>query len=194
MPPATKLHRSGKLATRRLVYVSWLEQTKQKLEWIENFFERIRTETLSDDETFDEPLRTGDQSAAELKAEWLGSLTKAKQSRERRTVTDVVGVCTNTYILQNATRNANGELAQIVELIAKDKRDRIRVWLAPVDPPNWMKYKVRDIVLADPDKVHASWLVRLKEDKRFVWPEEGLAKCTDEIHEAVATIVDRPLE
>jgi hypothetical protein len=192
MPKGTKAQRAGKLSGRRLVYVSWLESNPSKLAWKDNFFERVESETRSLD-SFELPLQTGHERAGSVKNEWRRALVGGKATGARGVhLTDIVGVVTNAYIKANASRGdepAAGELAEIIDLIRKDKRDRVRVWLAPVDHPTWKNYRIRDIVLADPDGTHRSWLVRLREDARFLWPEEG-PRCFDEINAAVATIID----
>lgn len=192
----TKLERSGKLVSRRLVYVSWLETLQAKLDWKEQFFERVQTQSLALANTFDEPEQTGGQRAGELRDKWLGALLGQRNAAQRNstTITDFVGVCTNAYIAANLRRQSQSELAEAIELISKDKSDRIRIWLAPIDRPTWKNYTISSVMLADPDGTHSGWLVRLKENARFTWPHEDPARCSDEIGDAVATIVDRPGE
>ena len=194
MPKGTKAQRAGKVSGRRLVYVSWLETNASKLAWKNNFFERVQSETWALEDSFEPPLQTGDERAGTVKNEWRRALISGKGSGGRGAhITDIVSVVTNAYIKENTSRSdqpAIGELAEIIDVIRKDKRDRVRVWLAPVDQPTWKHYRIRDVVLADPEGAHRSWLVRLREDARFSWPEEGLARCSDEIAAAVATIID----
>ena len=193
MSKGTKAQRAGKVSGRRLVYVSWFETNASKLAWKDSFFERVQSDTLGLEDSFEPPLQTGDQRAGGVKHEWRRALVSGKWAGGRGAhITDIVGVVTNAYIKENTARSdqpAVGELAEIIELIRKDKRDRVRVWLAPVDPPTWKNYRICDVVLADPDGVHRSWLVRLRETARFPWPEEG-PRCSDEIAAAVARIID----
>lgn len=195
MAKGTKAQRAGKVSGRRMVYVSWVHAPAAKLAWKDTFFERVQSETWALEDTFEPPLQTGDQPAGVVKDAWCQMLVAGQRPGGRGApVTDVVGVVTTEYILRNTSRvdqPATGELAAIIDLIRKDKRDRVRVWLAPVDRPVWRNYRIGDVALADPEGIHRSWLVRLREVDRFPWPEDGLAKCSDEIAKAVATIIDR---
>lgn len=184
-----RLLREGKLAGLRRVYVSWIETNAAKREWINSFFERVSAETGALEKHFYPPLQTGYTLP--------GNLTKLEDSLSdaRNGITDVVGVITNAYVLENMRKeNVEGlrELARCLAWAAQPKqRDRLRVWLAAVDAATWKNYTVSDIKLADPEGLHSTWLIRLKEGKRFLWPSESPANSADEISTAVAIIIDK---
>jgi hypothetical protein len=186
MPRGTKLQRSGKIAGLRRIYVSWLETSRERCQWIDEFWQRVKTDTQQKDEFFAQPMQTGGAEAGEVIEEWLDP------KKQRDPITDIVGVLTNTYVQQNTDAwgvAAEGELARFFDrVLESDTKDRIRVYLAPVDPPNW-SYRIRKVELADPER---RWLERLKEDSRFVWPSERPGDSADEIASAVAKIIGRP--
>ncbi len=187
MPARTKLQRSGKLAGLRRVYVSWLEPREKRREWIEAFWHRLKLATDQKDEFFEAAMQTGDADPGEILGQWLDP------ARKKNPITDVVGVLTDTYLESNTDARgvaAQGELARFFDRVLADKDDRLRIYLAPVDPPNW-SYRVRKVELGDPGR---KWLERLKVGKkgRFTWPYEGEATSMEEIAGAVADIVDKP--
>jgi hypothetical protein len=184
MPPRTKLHRSGKLAGLRRVYVSWLEPSKPRKAWIDAFWLRVRLESAQKDELFVGAMRTGDADPGDILSEWLDPRKK------RDPITDIVGVLTDEYLLHNTDVDgvrSEGELARFFDhVIEADIEERVHIFLAPVDPPNWT-YKIRKVPLN-----HVS-LTRLRES-RFTWPSErnGAAKSAEEIAAAVKVIVGAP--
>lgn len=186
MPKKTKLLRAGRLSGRRRIYVSWKDDSPDKQRWKTDFFERVQTDTEARDESFALPLETGHKLP--------GDLIDNALEAEGDPITDVVGVMTTSYVGENVRKSGDspGELARAINKIVKaDKRDRVRVWLAPVDKFLWKAYRVSDVVLADPEGVHRAWLIRLKGDnERFIWPTEKPAESSDEIVKAVATIID----
>ncbi len=184
MPPRTKLHRSGKLAGLRRVYVSWLEPSKPRKAWIDEFWKRIQLESRQKNELFVGAMRTGDADPGDILSEWLDP------KKKRDPITDIVGVLTIEYLLHNTDVEgvpSEGELARFIDrVIDADVEERVHIFLAPVDPPDWT-FKIRQVRLD-----HSS-LTRLRET-RFTWPSErnGAAKSTEEITAAVKVIVDIP--
>src|SRR5687768_15449055 len=104
MPKGTKAQRAGKVAGRRLVYVSWLETNASKLAWKNTFFERVQSETWALEDSFEPPLQTGDERAGTVKNEWRRVLIGGKGSGGRGAhITDIVSVVTNAYIKENTS-------------------------------------------------------------------------------------------
>jgi hypothetical protein len=182
--PKTKLHRSGKLAGLRRVYVSWLEPSEPRRAWIDAFWESLQLASAQKDELFVGVMRTGDADPGAILSEWLDP------KKKRDPITDVVGVLTTKYLYHNTDIGgvpSQGELARFFDRVfALDVEERVRIFLAPVDPPNW-RYRIRRIPLN-----HDS-LTRLR-DERFTWPGEPncAAKSAEEIDKAVKMIVGTP--
>jgi hypothetical protein len=177
----------GGVALRR-VHVSWLDSEPEKVAWKDKFFQRLLNAANQREEMFAEPTQS-----AKATTGGAGNLGKEDDPVNHPHLTDVVGILTEDYIAENTDRRdlpAPGELARVFDRVLADKKDRIRVFLAPVDPPDW-SYRVRKIVLGDPKRAHAAWLVRLKET-RFVWPRDSPAGSLDEIAAAVKTLIDKP--
>src|SRR5262249_55946869 len=105
----TKIIRAGRLVGRRRVFVSWLEENPNKRAWITGFFERLLTETGVLEESFSLPLQTGDELPGDLFAE------KGPMETSDDTITDVVGVMTNTYVFKNMRESERGELTRVIE-------------------------------------------------------------------------------
>src|SRR5262249_14428729 len=159
-------------------------ENPNKRAWITGFFERLLTETGVLEESFSLPLQTGDELPGDLFAE------KGPMETSDDTITDVVGVMTNTYVFKNMSESERGELTRVIEgVLERDTTDRIRVWLAPVDEPTWKNYRICKIALGDEEQreKHRAWLIRLKEEGRFEWPSQDAAKSSDEINRAVET-------
>jgi len=173
---------------QRRVYVSWALTDKERLDWKEEFWERLDTDTQQLTDSFHESVQSEPGESGDLARERLRVLLE--RAAGRTPVTDVVAVLTNEYIKANTDRGelvADGELALFIDHIkAHDKDDTVRIFIAPVDRPRWDIYRVRDVRLQDAGLVHR-WLVRLR-DERFTWPSESRARCADEVAEAVEQI------
>jgi hypothetical protein len=186
MPPSTKLYRWGKLTPDRRVYVSWLEDDKPRQKWIREFWRCLEASSGGRPE-FAPPMQTGDLEPGAL----LDALTDGTHR-----FTDVVGVLTWTYLTHNQDRrdgpHASGELARFFDLVRAKPDDGLRVYLAAIDPPMWHVWRIRHIVLGDPDGTCASWLTRLRESQ-FTWPStpKAASRCAREVSEAVNLILDR---
>jgi hypothetical protein len=179
---------------RRRVYVSWVLTDKERLDWKEEFWDRLDADTRQLTRTFDESLQSDPGESGELARQRLQALLQRKP--EDTPVTDVVAVLTNEYLARNTDRgtiHADGELACFIDHVkAHDKNDAVRIYIAPVDRPRWDVYTVREVRLQDAGRVHR-WLVRLRE-QRFTWPSESRAKCADEVAEAIELITGEPQE
>lgn len=179
---------------KRRVYVSWMLSDAERLDWKEEFWERLRADTDQLADCFDPSLQSDPQASGELVDEALNRLLEPDAAQAP--VTDIVAVLTNEYIARNTDRGqvlADGELARFIDYIKDhDTHDAIRVYVAPVDRPRWELYAVRAVRLGDAGHVHR-WLVRLRE-QRFTWPSESRARCADEVAEAVELITGEPQE
>jgi hypothetical protein len=184
-----KLMASRKLKGLRRVYVSWVESDAEKRKWKDSFFQRVLAETGVLEHTFLLPKQTGDQEPGKLVKDAL---------RPEDPITDVVGVITDQYVFANMRKNVAlpaAELAAFIKMARSEQaKDKIRVWLAPVDQATWKNYVCSEVALADPQGEHRDWLVRLKESTRFTWPVENAGTSAREIAEAVSTIIDEELK
>lgn len=176
----------------RRVYVSWHLTRQQALEWKEEFWLRLTTDTGQMSHSFDDCLQSGDAHSGSLLQAWFDSKLAAGSDNP---VTDVVAVLSNEYIAANTDRRpgpggeemlASGELARFFDHMMAHADSPLRIYLAPVDKPRWEHYAVRRVRLQDAGATHR-WLMRLR-DERFTWPYEGPAKCSDEVADAVAMI------
>ncbi|HTN50135.1 MAG TPA: hypothetical protein VMK32_11955 [Burkholderiaceae bacterium] len=184
----TKAQKAIKAGSKkRVIYVSWLQiESVEQKRWFMSLWDRLRTDLSGLDDEFETPLQTVHD--LQTKAERAGALRKPVDYTDKASpVTDVIAVLTDKYVVDN-TGKANGELARFVDRVrAGDPERRVRIFLAPVIPPSWHLWKVRDVLLATRD---APWLVRLKE-KRFVWPNENPGASLDEIAAAVWLIIGK---
>jgi hypothetical protein len=190
----TRFQKSGKQVSDRRVYVSWLDSNEAIIRWKQAVYERFLLETGGPTRTFGAPLQTGDAEAGAIKKQWLKSLTGTgpKKSRAAR-ITDIVGVCTVTYLNANTRRLSQEVQRELEEFIAArrdlDEDDQIRVWLAPLERSRWRNYIVGDVILADPDGSHREWLFRLKDDNdRYTWPSEDGPSVSNEVLDLVETV------
>lgn len=179
---------------KRRVYVSWVLSDSERLDWKEEFWDRLCADTDQLADCFEPSDQSDPQDSGELLDQKLQGLLL---SDDRHTpVTDIVAVLTNEYIARNTDRGgmlADGELARFFDHIqAHDSNDSMRVYVAPVDRPRWNLYAVRQVRLGDAGVVHR-WLVRLREE-RFTWPVESRPRCADQIAEAVELITGEPQE
>jgi hypothetical protein len=190
MPANTKAFRAKKIVSRRLVFVSWVDPSAAHRGWIDDFWARLNGDlgALLGHE-FDEPMQTAE---AQSEAAEPGALAarRADPAVADSSVTDFVAVLTSRYIASNTDLRgtaSTGEMARFVDRVVKaDLRDRIRVFLAPIDKPNWSLWRIRDLWLSE-TKANA-WLIRLRDD-RFVWPSEVPSTSGDQIADAVALII-----
>lgn len=175
---------------KRRVFVSWKMSDPDRLDWKNEFWERLDADTGLLDDTFESSLQSDPAESGELARERLGALLR--RAPDTSPVTDVVAVLTNEYIARNTDRgelHADGELAQFIDHVkAHDHEDTVRIFIAPLDKPNWKIYRVRDVRLEDAGDRH-KWLELLRKE-RYTWPSESRPKSADEIAEAVERITD----
>src|SRR5262249_24678861 len=129
----------------RVIYVSWLQiDSVNQQNWFRALWTRLTNDLRSLDDEFETPLQTVLEKQVE--PERPGHLRpQYDYTGEKSPVTDVIAILTDNYVSEN-TGKSNGELARFIDRVRNaDPERRVRIFLAPVIPPSWHLWRVREI-------------------------------------------------
>jgi hypothetical protein len=186
----------GMFRPDRRIFVSWKQDgDADYTTWTSRLLALVLSRAGPASGRFESPLQTEDKKTLEvvLVRDWVDGLLGKGPARnivKESPITDVISVCTVTYLNANMYEKAESpeEFAELIEKNVNSPTDRVRFWLAPIEPPDWASYKIRKIALDDRNGQYRAWLIRTRKDKRFPLPNVD-KNWRDAVNELVSLVI-----